>query len=422
MKHLRPDLPALTGLRFFAALAIVLDHLWPVIFKLNPGVPFADPFHQLAFLGMSLFFALSGFIILFNYADSIGSVRGLCGFAIARFSRLYPLFIALVAYDLVCGNFFLYQPSEQPHFIAALPYMVTATQSWLYGFVGNHPITFPYHFSDVTWSISTEFFLYLTFPILSLCALRVAGRRAAIGAVAVTVGATLILSWLRSHTAGIDHFGALLGIVENPQSDPAMRFSDWFNYQAPYARVLEFSTGIMLARLHSALALRPVSSQEQWAATAAAALATMNIAAFILRGELGLPGVAHALSAVGLLPAISVLIFYCARYEAKALSGVRIVALGEASYSIYLLHLIVIERSAPTSFVDATPLNTAILAGRTIIILIVIAVLSLGIHRYFERPAQKWIRGLSKRFSLPGSVAFERLGNPDAKLTNESNK
>jgi peptidoglycan/LPS O-acetylase OafA/YrhL len=403
----REEIPALTGLRFFAAFAIVLDHLWPVVMKLNPGVPFADPFHQLSFLGMSLFFLLSGFIIHYNYSGLVGSARGLYDFGVARFSRLYPLFFVVIAYDLICGNFFLYEtPELRRPYIEALPYMLTATQSWFYGFIGNHPIAFPYHYAHVAWSISTEFFLYLTYPALCFLALRIrAPRRAIWITLSVSVFATVAFWWLKSHTATIDHLGARIGVVENPNANPGTLFSDWFKYIAPYPRVLEFATGVALAQLHAVLR-RPAGLLEQRIATGFFALAVVYIAGFVLRNVIFPPNLSVVFGAVGLLPPIAVLIFCCARYDisfTRFLSGSSVVALGEASYSMYLLHLIVIGKSAPTVFVDATPENIAILIGRVVIILFAVAVLSLGAYRYFEVPARRCLRkfltvGLSIQF------------------------
>ncbi|RKE36627.1 peptidoglycan/LPS O-acetylase OafA/YrhL [Paraburkholderia sp. BL23I1N1] len=389
-------IPALTGLRFVAAAAIVLDHLWPVIFKLNPGVPFADPFHQLSFLGMSLFFVLSGFIIHYNYSDTVGSTRGLYDFAVARFSRLYPLFFALAAFDVICGNFFLYAPDAyRLQDLEALSYLLAGVQSWVYGFIGDSPIAFAFHYTFVAWSISTEFFLYLTYPIICLLMLRAGTpRRAVVGALAIGAMAAVALSLLKQHTAFIDHVGALIGIVENPKANPGTLFSDWFNYIAPYSRVLEFLTGCAIAQAHMVLARRSVGIRELRFARLAIAIAVVNIALFVLRNELGSPRLAAVVGIVGLLPAIATVIFCCARYSVKPLSYAPLVALGEASYSMYLLHMIVIEKSAPGVSVDATPENIAIFIGRTVIILAAIAVISLGTHRYFEQPARRFLRRL----------------------------
>ena len=101
-----PEIPALTGIRFFAATFVMLAHGSAVLFRFGE--------HQsaicswligLVYIGMSTFFVLSGFVIHYNYFDSIrtkGS-HGLGKFFLTRFARLYPLFFLMIATDLWWG-------------------------------------------------------------------------------------------------------------------------------------------------------------------------------------------------------------------------------------------------------------------------------------------------------------------------------
>ncbi|VVE40405.1 acyltransferase [Pandoraea anhela] len=403
------DIPALTGLRFFAAFAIVVEHLWPNLMKVTPGVPYPDSFHQLAYLGMSLFFVLSGFIIHYNYSTLVSSARGLYDFAVARFSRLYPLFLALIVYDVICGNFILNSTSvERRPYIVALPYMLAGIQSWVYGFFGNHPITFPFHFTHVSWSISTEFFLYLTYP--ALCAVVLLPRspkRAIHVAICVCAVSTLILWWVRENGPLIDRLGAVLGVIENPNADPKTQFSEWFGYIAPYPRVLEFFTGCAVAQAYMFLDRHPVSERERCVARILVIGAMAYIAMFVLEFQIDADWLTELVSAMGLLPAISIVMFCCARYDVKLLSWAPVVALGEASYSMYLLHMVIIEKSAPTVFVDPTLANILILSSRTVVILVAIALISLGMHRYFEQPMRRFLRRVLSRRSTTAPVAAQ---------------
>src|SRR5690242_12787179 len=80
-----PALPALTSLRFLAALAVFLHHA---------GL-FAD-----GFFGVTFFFVLSGFILTYNYRRTLadGGRGAVWDFYVARFARVYPLHIfALIA-------------------------------------------------------------------------------------------------------------------------------------------------------------------------------------------------------------------------------------------------------------------------------------------------------------------------------------
>ena len=72
---------------------------------------------------MPLFFVLSGFVIHYNYAESIqtGGASALLNFFSARFARLYPLYFCAIAYDLI-NSYSYYQ--VKPHTIEALPFYI----------------------------------------------------------------------------------------------------------------------------------------------------------------------------------------------------------------------------------------------------------------------------------------------------------
>ena len=83
---------------------------------------------------MTLFFVLSGFVIHYNYNATIVRPGGLRLFFVARFARLYPLFILMFLFDFAytgltarsaCGQ--IGAPDE--HWLA-LPFYLTFTQSW----------------------------------------------------------------------------------------------------------------------------------------------------------------------------------------------------------------------------------------------------------------------------------------------------
>ena len=116
------DLPSLTGLRFFAAFLILVGHGTPLMLKLTPNpqlvINVTNCFLE---VGMELFFVLSGFVIHYNYA-AVGhhpQPRNIAKFYIARFARIYPLYILFLALQLVVHK----------DFRAFLFYM-GMTQSW----------------------------------------------------------------------------------------------------------------------------------------------------------------------------------------------------------------------------------------------------------------------------------------------------
>ena len=70
----RPPLPALTGLRAVAAVWVVLFHYRDDLLALVPGLAPFDTFMRAGYLGVDLFFPLSGFVLAYTYADRMRSL------------------------------------------------------------------------------------------------------------------------------------------------------------------------------------------------------------------------------------------------------------------------------------------------------------------------------------------------------------
>src|SRR5882762_7700757 len=92
----------LTSLRFFLSTWVVLFHLdvtfWPAIQAKNSGdSPLLNTIFC-AYVAVSIFFVLSGFILALNYPlDKPWTSSEHRKFAIARFSRIYPVYVLALA-------------------------------------------------------------------------------------------------------------------------------------------------------------------------------------------------------------------------------------------------------------------------------------------------------------------------------------
>ena len=121
---MRTPIPSLTGLRFFAAACVVLAHGLPELVKYTAPPLIHTLIIGSAAEGMTLFFVLSGFVIYYNYSETIGSRSGLLDFFIARVARLYPLFAICLAYDFLRSfGFNQFPVSHAP----AIPFYLTLT-------------------------------------------------------------------------------------------------------------------------------------------------------------------------------------------------------------------------------------------------------------------------------------------------------
>jgi peptidoglycan/LPS O-acetylase OafA/YrhL len=151
------NLKQLTSLRFFAATWVVLYHYWP---HLTPQRP---PFVAKGYLGVELFFVLSGFIICHVYLERFGEKRASYPeFLWARLSRIYPLHIVILAglcLLLASARLAGLYIGDKMAVISSLPAHILLLQAWGLAPGGgwNHP----------SWSISAEWFAYLAFPVFA---------------------------------------------------------------------------------------------------------------------------------------------------------------------------------------------------------------------------------------------------------------
>ena len=156
------NLKPLTSLRFFAAVWVILYHYWPHL-----AVASTPALIEKGYLGVELFFILSGFILCHVYLPAFEAGRFKYGdFIWARLARVYPMHLAtLIGIGLMAGAALLVGLQIDPNILslAALPANLTLTQAWGLAPVAgwNHP----------SWSISAEWFAYLCFPAFAFLAM-----------------------------------------------------------------------------------------------------------------------------------------------------------------------------------------------------------------------------------------------------------
>jgi len=330
---------ALTGLRFVAALLVVLFHFMPWSVLDHPGAPgpvraatgAALGVVRSGFTGVSFFFILSGFILAYTYLSPArrregGSPRR---FWLARLARVYPVYIA--AFLLAAVPFFLWGGSRggpemcgghQNAVVTAVSSLLLV-QAWIpcSASVLNQP----------GWSLSVEAFFYLTFPLVALGVARLGQR----GLLLVVATAWAALAAIAVAYTAIAPDGSIGGVSWHAQ------FWHKALYMSPLARLPEFVLGVALG----ALFLR--AEVESAARTPARGVGAM------LLPVLALMGVVAAL-AVGPLPVVlfngvlldplfALLIYSLARSGggsplAWLLASPPLLLLGKASYAIYILH------------------------------------------------------------------------------------
>jgi exopolysaccharide production protein ExoZ len=140
-------------LRGLAALAVVFAHLHAVERKLG-GVAILGPWSQAGFAGVDLFFAISGFVMVWTTREAQGRAPAVPGFVFARLWRIYPL------WWLVCG-LVLAVWLVRPEWVYASH---QANPDIVKSFLLLPQESLPLH--AVGWTLIHELWFYLVFALL----------------------------------------------------------------------------------------------------------------------------------------------------------------------------------------------------------------------------------------------------------------
>jgi peptidoglycan/LPS O-acetylase OafA/YrhL len=160
------NLKTLTALRFFAALWVVLYDYWPSLGLAAPSIV------AKGYLGVELFFTLSGFILCHVYLEQVETrTFRYGGFLWARLARIYPMHLASIGLIGLMGLAALAagRPVDANAVsLSALPANLFLVNAW-----GLAPVS---GWNHASWSISAEWFAYLAFPAFAAAALALKDR------------------------------------------------------------------------------------------------------------------------------------------------------------------------------------------------------------------------------------------------------
>jgi len=364
-------IPAIDGLRAVAVIAVMLYHLG---FTWIPG----------GFLGVDLFFVISGYVITRLLLDSIQRSGGLDlrAFYIARIRRLLPpLVFMIITTTVVVG---LWAPDTMRRFLGDTPFALFGGMNWWLVFrqtdyfeaIGRPPLL------QHTWSLGVEAQFYLVWPLILLLVLRYFGKNKIPGA------ALLIAA-----------FSGIALLVLSLQIDAA---SD-SKVSHVYFGTDTHSIGLFLG---AALAVRwiPQNLQETVTRKAQDFIDGIGIfgflgiiAAFLFIDETDptLYKLAFPLAGIFGCAIITSIVHPASRF-APILSSKPFIWIGERSYAIYLWHWVVFQVTRPDYDLEGS--QWALTALR---ILIVFALADISL-RLVELPIRTglvdyWFKGMKYR-------------------------
>jgi peptidoglycan/LPS O-acetylase OafA/YrhL len=326
---------------------------------------------------MTTFFVLSGFVIHYNYGANIAAkgAPAIRSFLIARFARLYPLYLLVLLLSIAVSPSII---GESAFRTWTWRYL-TMTQDWTPTLLDGKLLATLYFGS--AWSISAEVGLYIFYLAL---AVPLDGLRNVRATLCVIAGLSIVGTIFIGGYAG----GFWLGRV--PQQD-------WWLSLSPFCRVPEFLLGALIAQLYL---INPDLRNARWTGLVGGCWIVAAFAACYVFPNFQ--------AAFGFAPGVAAVMFYFAYYRSRAAVLVEspiMLVLGEASYSIYMLHGFALWYVMKQSPYLPSALRIAIAWG-------VLLVLAIIVYRWFEAPLRRFIRRLGTKAGsmISSEAATENVG------------
>lgn len=358
----REAIPALTGMRAFASAWVLGFHLLAPAKVLFPSLGNGG-LVAAGYAGVDVFFVLSGFILAHAYKDTLASpsVATWTRFAWLRMARIWPLHAAvtlgLVAAVVVASAAGFRGFAHSPLFrVGELPAHLLLMQSW-----GGHEAAW----NVPSWSVSAEWFAYLCFPVLCIGFARIRSAWTSaligVGALAAFVGYLYVR---RGGELDITFDGGVLRVAAEFTAGVAFERATRF---APARIVKALSSDLVIGILGGALVGMLADGRAE-------PYSVFVIAAFVIALARSSGKIAHALS------------------------GRWLVAAGERSYALYLVHgpVLLFARGV----MPETALRDASLAARLAWvagIVGVVVVLTMVSYSLIEEPARRVMRRLGPK-------------------------
>jgi peptidoglycan/LPS O-acetylase OafA/YrhL len=312
----RRQLNELTGLRFIAALHVVLYHFaLPLI---PPELSGLRRVVGRGYIGVELFFVLSGFILAHNYLSPrdpgkhrLDSPRA---FYWARLARVYPIYAFGLLLNAPFYAAYVFGHSSWGTGIVKLLVAGTANATLTQGLVPQLALTW----NGPGWSLSVEAFFYLVFPFLGPIVVQRAKRNCF-----TVIGAF----WVAEMLCALAYLLVLPDGSQQPLAEAMSLF--WLGVLKfnPLMHLSAFVAGMATATLR-------IDKKDRWLAP----LATLGIIGILLIPALPYPLLHNGL----LIPLNCMLVLGLARGGGVVgvfLRQPMLVRLGEASYALYILQV-----------------------------------------------------------------------------------
>ncbi|MCC7400048.1 MAG: acyltransferase [Chitinophagaceae bacterium] len=352
---------SLTGIRFFAVLMIFLFHYSG---RLPINSHFVHAVFDQLFLGVQVFFVLSGFVICYKYFSGAELKKGfLFTYYLRRFAKIYPTFFIIVTLSFLIWNFKgIDTDSSFGTYILNITFLKGLSSQ--------------YHLTGIgpTWSLTVEEFFYFFSPFIFVY-FKNKG----------VLFKQVLFWWLTGAVlVALFTISPVEGFFDNA------RFTFFATF---FGRCLEFYLGIWLAlyisgrfRTKRFFCYRGSFPLYTIAGLTGMATSILLLAGLSLIYEQSSVEMWQGLFIANIVFPVTVLIFFFGlikeNSKIRSLLNYKLIQLfGKSSYVFFLIHTGVVASSVEKY-----------ISSNMVVLFIILQIVSILIYKSFEMPVNNWIR------------------------------
>ena len=367
------------GLRGIAILLVVWFHVWQITWQaaIVPGINLSlQPLAETGFIGVAIFFFISGFVLLLPYAtarETGAPAPSLRHFVLRRFFKIVPSYVLCIGVLLALGT------QAYPNLGAAVKDVslhLLFVHNWFAATTGS--------IDGVLWSLGAEVQFYVIFPLIAVAFV----RRPVVGTLAMLAVACGWRAWCLLS----DHYF----IAQRLQQMPA--YLDLF------------AAGMLCACVYAALVHRNAALTERRAAFTALSAAGFALLVFVANAyyvQRFTPDWPHPAELI-LRPLLALACFaialgglFAVRAYQRVLANRALLLLAAVSYNLYLWHQpiarFLVQRHVP-QYAGTDP-HLDVVWQWSYWLVAIPAVVAVGIVTTygFERPILRWGKRFERR-------------------------
>lgn len=380
------SIDTLTSLRGIAALWVFMAHIffnYPFfLFTRKIGTDYSKIIIQNGFFGVDLFFILSGFIICYVYYDRIfekgSACKNIVRFYLLRLARIYPVHLFMLLLMFLYNHQRIFSYNEQ--FLQSALLNLSLTNSWSQK---SNVLTW----NIISWSLSVEWFLYLSFPLILFMLKRIDKIwKIILAMILLYIGHYFIILMSNPNGVGIH---ILLDIYPNPRLKPPIVL-----YGNLLRGIFCFLIGCLIFKIYTS----GIFYKLRWTAIFYCLLATL-ICLIVYNRTFNM---IHVIFFYALLTCLIYSMIFLKGITKKILCSSVFIYLGKISFSFYMVHPLYISflgNSLETHFHKISKFSSEALHLAYLIGIYIGAVaISALLYHLIEQPCRNLLRNLINRY------------------------